>query len=67
VLENTKVFATTNHTRALSGPLISRFIVVNIPPYSDEEFREIAVKRLAKEEGISADLATTITEQVIQN
>jgi holliday junction DNA helicase RuvB len=63
-LENTKVFATTNGTRALLGPLISRFIVVNIPPYTDEEFREVAVKRLTKEEGISAELASNIIEHV---
>jgi MoxR-like ATPase len=65
-LKNTKVFATANDTRALSGPLASRFIVVNIPPYTREEFMEIAVKRLTKEEGISAELATTIIEEVIQ-
>jgi Holliday junction DNA helicase RuvB len=65
-LENTKVFATTNNTRDLSGPLISRFIVVNIPQYTDEEFREIAVKRLTREEGISAELANYIAEQVIR-
>jgi Holliday junction DNA helicase RuvB len=63
-LENTKVFATTNDTRALLGPLISRFIVVNIPPYNDAEFMEIAVKRLTKEEGISVEFATNIIEQV---
>lgn len=65
-LKNTKVFATTNNTRDLSGPLISRFIVVNIPPYTDEEFREITVKRLTREEGITAELANNIAEQVMR-
>lgn len=63
-MEDTKVFATANDTRALLGPLVSRFIVVNIPPYTDEEFSEIAVKRLTKEEGISAGIATNIIEQI---
>ena len=63
-LKNTKVFATSNDTRALLSPLISRFIVVNIPPYPDEQFREIAVKRLTNQEGITVELATDIIEQV---
>jgi holliday junction DNA helicase RuvB len=65
-LKNTKIFATSNDTKALCGPLLSRFIVVNIPPYTDREFKEIAVQRLKKEEGISGELATTIAEEVMQ-
>jgi hypothetical protein len=46
--------------------LLSRFIVLNIPPYTDEEFIEVAVQRLTSGEGISEELATEIAKQVIQ-
>ncbi len=48
------------------SPLLSRFIVLNIPPYTDEEFIEIVVQRLTRGEGISEELATEIAKQVIQ-
>ena len=46
-----------------SGPrcLGSKFL------HFDQEFREIAVKRLTTEEGISAELATNIIEQAARN
>jgi holliday junction DNA helicase RuvB len=43
-LKNTKIFATSNDTKALCSPLLSRFVVINILPYSGEEFKEIAVQ-----------------------
>jgi Holliday junction DNA helicase RuvB len=64
-LENIKVFATSNDTRDILSPLVSRFIVLDIPPYTDEQFVEIAVLRLTIDEGISGELATEIAEQVI--
>jgi len=51
---------------ALSSRNNERSLQVNIPPYTDEEFREIAVRRLTKEEGISTELANTIAEEVMQ-
>jgi Holliday junction DNA helicase RuvB len=65
-LENIKVFATSNDTRDMLSPLLSRFIVLNIPPYTDEQFIEIAVQRLKNEEEISEKLATEIAKQVLQ-
>jgi holliday junction DNA helicase RuvB len=65
-LDNIKVFATSNDTKNLLSPLLSRFIVLIIPPYTDEEFIEIAVQRLTNEEGISEELAIEIAKQVIQ-
>jgi len=43
------VYATTNDIVAISRPFRSRFIEFSLPPYSYEEFCEIAVK-LADEE-----------------
>lgn len=65
-LENVKVFATSNETSDLLTPLLSRFIVLNIEPYTNEQFIEIAVQRLTREEGISEELAIKIAEQVMQ-
>ena len=65
-LDNIKVFATSNDTKNLLSPLLYRFIVLIIPPYTDEEFIEIAVQRLTSGEGISEELATEIAKQVIQ-
>jgi Holliday junction DNA helicase RuvB len=64
-LENIKVFATSNDTKHMLSPLLSRFIVLNIPPYTDQQFIEIAVQRLTSEEGISEELATEIAKQVV--
>jgi Holliday junction DNA helicase RuvB len=65
-LKNIKVFATSNDTGDLLSPLLSRFIVLDIPPYTDQQFIEIAVQRLTNEEGISVRLATEIAIQVME-
>jgi Holliday junction DNA helicase RuvB len=65
-LEDIKVFATSNDTKALCNPLLSRFIVVNIPQYTDEEFKEIVFQRLTNKEGVSEEVAKGIANQVIQ-
>lgn len=65
-LEDIKVFATSNDTKGLCNPLLSRFIVVNIPQYTDEEFKEITFQRLTNKEGVSERVAKDIANQVIQ-
>src|SRR5438094_2070148 len=35
---NTSVFATSNDSRKLSGPLLSRFFIVELEPYTYEQF-----------------------------
>jgi holliday junction DNA helicase RuvB len=64
-LQNTKIFATSN-TKELSNPLLSRFIVLDIPPYTDEQFIEIAIRWLINEEGLSEENSTNIANQVMQ-
>ena len=44
-----RVFATANSCKNIIEPLLSRFLVVEIQEYTFEEFREIAVMRLEKE------------------
>jgi holliday junction DNA helicase RuvB len=65
-LENIKVFATSNDTKGLLNPLLSRFIVLDIPPYTEQQFIEIAVQRLMREERITEEVAIEIVEQVLE-
>jgi Holliday junction DNA helicase RuvB len=62
-LKNIKVFATSNDTRDILSPLLSRFLVLKIPPYTDQQFIEIAVQRLTNDEEIPTALATEIAQQ----
>jgi hypothetical protein len=53
----------SNDTKELFSPLLSRFIV---SPHMHEQFVEITIQRLSREEGISRDLAINIAEEVLQ-
>jgi len=57
------VFATANSCEKIIESLLSRFLVLEIPEYTFEEFREIAVNRLGKE-NVDRILAITIAEKV---
>jgi Holliday junction DNA helicase RuvB len=57
------VFATANSTNKLSEPLLSRFVILEVPEYTFEEFREISVARL-RDENVDRILALTIAEKV---
>jgi hypothetical protein len=45
----TSVFATCNDPRKLSAPLRSRFFIVEIEPYTYEQFYEITLRLLDKD------------------
>jgi Holliday junction DNA helicase RuvB len=57
------VFATANSCQRIIEPLLSRFIVLEVPEYTLEEFRDIAVSRLATE-NVEEYIAVTIAEKV---
>jgi holliday junction DNA helicase RuvB len=57
------VFATANSCQKIIEPLLSRFLMLEIPEYTFEEFREIAVSRLAIE-NVDKYFAGTIAEKV---
>jgi MoxR-like ATPase len=57
------VFGTANSTNKIIEPLLSRFVILDVPEYTFEEFTHIAVSRLAKEK-INRDIATIIAEKV---
>ena len=60
----TWVFASCNSTDKLLQPLLTRFQDVHFKPYTEEEFVDIAVKLLDKEEGIDRDIAAIIAKEV---
>jgi holliday junction DNA helicase RuvB len=60
----TWVFASCNSTDKLLQPLLTRFQDIHFKPYTEEEFVDITVKLLDKEEGIDSDIAAIIAKEV---
>jgi MoxR-like ATPase len=61
VKANMVIFATWNSTERLSKPLLSRFIVYEIPEYTYEEFEGIAVRLIKK---LHPNIVVQITSSV---
>jgi holliday junction DNA helicase RuvB len=57
---NTSVFATSNDTRNLSAALLSRFFVVELEPYSYDEFHQITAHLLHQQGKIVRTVADAI-------
>jgi len=57
------VFATANCSEKIINPLLSRFAILEMPEYTFEEFSEIAVTRLRKED-VNECTARFIAEKV---
>ena len=60
---HSSVFASANSCTKIIEPLLSRFLVIKIPDYSFEEFRDIAVFQLKKEK-IDEMTARAISQSV---
>lgn len=60
----TWVFASCNSTDKLLTPLVTRFRDIHFKPYTEEEFVEIVVNVLDREEGIDRDIALLIADGV---
>ena len=60
----TWVFASANNADRLLAPLLTRFTIIHLKPYTKEEFVEIAVNVLNRDEGIDKDAARFIAELV---
>jgi Holliday junction DNA helicase RuvB len=60
----TWVFASCNSTDKLLLPLLSRFRDIHFKPYTEEEFVEIVVNVLDREEGVDRDIALLIADGV---
>jgi len=60
-----KVIAACNDPRRLPPELLSRFVVIKIPQYSEDQVREICVNVLTNREGIREEVAKAIAESVV--
>jgi MoxR-like ATPase len=60
----TWVFASCNSTDHLLPPLLTRFRDIHFKPYTEEEFIEIVVNVLDREEGVDRDIALLIADGV---
>jgi hypothetical protein len=60
----TWVFSSANNADILIAPLLTRFTVIHLKPYTKEEFVEIAINLLNRDERIDKDLARFIAELV---
>jgi ATP-dependent Lon protease len=58
-----RVFATANSCERIIAPLLSRFVVLDVTEYTFEEFKEVSIGILAKE-NVNEQLAATIAEKV---
>ena len=64
----TWVFASANYADKLLAPLLTRFTVIYLKPYTKEEFIEIAVNVLNRDERIEKDVAkSTMAPLLISN
>jgi Holliday junction DNA helicase RuvB len=60
----TWVFASCNSTDKLLPPLITRFRVIQFKPYTKEEFAEVVINVLDRDEGVDRDVALIIADSV---
>ena len=63
---NVRVVATSNNTTKIDRALLTRFSVVNINGYTEEEFVKIAL-HLAEKEGVEQDAIEFIARAVYNN
>jgi Holliday junction DNA helicase RuvB len=61
-----KVFGSCNDTSRLPEKLLSRFIVLHLPNYTEEQFIEIIVNVLTKQEYKTQEIAEYIASQLIK-
>jgi len=56
----TFVFATSNNSRKLSAALLSRFFIIELEPYTYEEFYEITFRLLGTRQEIARIIADAV-------
>ena len=60
----TWVFATSNNVSKVMPPLQSRFFVINLEPYTYEQFYNIVVRLLTEQYRVSVEIAKTVANFV---
>lgn len=66
-LKDVTFFATANYFDKIIEPLQTRFLTVEIPPYTNEEFNQISFKLLTQKYKVNLDLAETIINVINKN
>ena len=61
----TRVFAGANLDKYIQDPLLSRFAKLDIPPYTAEQFVNVAQAVLMKRQGCGPEMALLIARQVV--
>lgn len=61
----TKVFASANNLKGLPHELLSRFILLRFPEYTDDEFTDVVVNILKTREGLTESLALYISQKCL--
>ena len=62
--KNLHQLASCNSTDKLLPPLLTRFRDIHFKPYTEEEFVEIVINVLDREEGVDRDIALLIADGV---
>jgi Holliday junction DNA helicase RuvB len=60
-----KVIAAANQISRIPPELLSRFVVVNLKPYTEDEVREICINILKNREGVDEGLAKKVAEAIV--
>src|SRR6266540_3869573 len=63
----TSVFATLNNVHDIITPLQSRFFVVELPPYTYEQFYQVSVHLLTEEHKVSQNIAAEVADKIWAN
>jgi Holliday junction DNA helicase RuvB len=63
---STRVFATANNPEKLSAPILSRFLKIDIPPYTPAEFVQVAQAVLVQREGLGPQMARLVADEVVR-
>lgn len=67
-LENATIYATANRVEDIPSENLSRFMgdpVIELPEYTDEEFREVTLNVLTMREGASEDMSKAIADIIV--
>lgn len=63
-MKDTIVIATGNYIEKIMPPLLTRFLTLNIPKYTKDQFYDISVKLLTSQYGKTHEIAHYIADQI---
>jgi AAA domain (dynein-related subfamily) len=63
-MKDTIVIATGNYIEKIMPPLLTRFLTLNIPKYTKDQFYDISIRLLTSQYGKTSDIAYYIADQI---